>query len=426
MKGWYTAAIVALVAFGWGQSKPVQASDLERVLDTGKPILDVRGRIDYADDGAKPDRADANTVRLRMGYETGQWNGLSALAEFDQVWALGDDYNSTRNGELSYAVVPDPALTVLNRLQLKYSPLESLSLVLGRQRLTVSNQRVIGNSDWRQHEQTFDAVSISDSTFAGMLLNYAYVSQVNRPVGPADPLPNSGPASHFDCDCHFLSGEYEGVPNVRLGAYEILLDMSQKSGPPSARAAVEAWDTATAGVRAEIKQVLRDTLSAGLNVEYATQSNYGHNRAHFRLGYWVAEASLRSEALSLTGGYEVLQGNGTAAFVTPLASLHPFNGWADVFSTTPIFGLRDAHIGAGYTILSPGGFRSLSMTLVRHEFRTDRYSKYLGGEWNASSEFVVDQRLSILASYASYQGSTRTSVAPKDKSEFVLQARYKL
>jgi hypothetical protein len=36
-------------------------------------------------------------------------------------------------------------------------------------------------------------------------------------------------------------------------------------------------------------------------------------------------------------------------FTTPLATLHKFQGWADKFLTTPVNGLADLYVNAGYT-----------------------------------------------------------------------------
>ena len=56
-------------------------------------------------------------------------------------------------------MIADPAMTALNWLQLTYASDYDTKFVVGRQRILVGNQRFIGNSGWRQHEQTFDAVS---------------------------------------------------------------------------------------------------------------------------------------------------------------------------------------------------------------------------------------------------------------------------
>ncbi len=46
----------------------------------------------------------------------------------------------------------------------------------------------------------------------------------------------------------------------------------------------------------------------------------------------------------------MLEGNGAIGFATPLATLHIFNGWADLFLTTPANGLKDLYFQAGYSL----------------------------------------------------------------------------
>src|SRR5688572_26821008 len=63
----------------------------------------------------------------------------------------------------------------------------------------------------------------------------------------------------------------------------------------------------------------------------ATQRDYGSNPLRFELDYPSQEAILARRQISLTLGREVLEGNGTVGFSTPLASMHKFGGWADKF-----------------------------------------------------------------------------------------------
>ena len=44
--------------------------------------------------------------------------------------------------------------------------------------------------------------------------------------------------------------------------------------------------------------------------------------------------------------YEVLEGDGRGSFITPLATAHAFQGWADRFLTTPLDGIKDAYFTA--------------------------------------------------------------------------------
>ena len=64
-------------------------------------------------------------------------------------------------------------------------------------------------------------------------------------------------------------------------------------------------------------------------------------------GYATGYAFGRKNSTGLAG-YEVLQGNGAIGFQTPLANLHPFQGWAEVFLTKPPNGLKDAYFKGGY------------------------------------------------------------------------------
>jgi len=69
-------------------------------------------------------------------------------------------------------------------------------------------------------------------------------------------------------------------------------------------------------------------------------------------GLPVAAAGGGALLAGLTGlvGYEVLEGNGAIGFATPLATLHAFNGWADMFLTTPANGLKDLYFRASYAL----------------------------------------------------------------------------
>ena len=66
-----------------------QADVLDDLFSQGRPVIDLRARIETTDDAAKTMDANAVTLRARLGYETGSWNGLSAQFDVDQVWTIG-------------------------------------------------------------------------------------------------------------------------------------------------------------------------------------------------------------------------------------------------------------------------------------------------------------------------------------------------
>ena len=122
---------------------------------------------------------------------------------------------------------------------------------------------------------------------------------------------------------------------------------------------------------------------------------------------------------SAYAGYELLGSDGgTAAFQTPLATMHAFNGWADLFLTTPAAGLEDYYVKAGYTPPSPP-VPGLSFAVVYHDYSADFGSADYGTEWNAS----IAARLGPIATmvkFADYQADGFGT----DKQIMWVQAEY--
>jgi hypothetical protein len=394
----------------------------------------LRGRYESVDDAGKSQNANAITLRARLGYETGSWNGLSLQADFDQIWAIGDAaYNSTRNGKPAYAVVADPAMTALNRLQLSYASDFATKFVIGRQRLLIGNQRFIGNSGWRQHEQTFDALSAVNNAIAGLSLSYAYLYRINRVYGPELPVPSNtaaaaaGQASYFKSDSHVMDGVYTGLPGLRLEAYAFLLDFSPPGYAtlPAQFTATSRLSTATFGGRGEYTLAV-DDVTGKITGEFAHQTNYRSNPLSFALDYWLGEASLTWRGVTGLVGYESLGGNGVIGFATPLATLHIFNGWADQFLTTPANGLADLYLRLGYGL--PADFllsKSLNLNATYHDFKTDQFHRGIGTEWDLQAELTVDSSLSFMTKFANYAGSGASFGGFPDKSVLWLQTAYK-
>ena len=395
-------------------------------LEQGKLVVDTRARYEGVDDRSKALYANAATLRARLGFETAAWNGLSLAFDFDEVFAIGaTDYNNTRNGKTAYPTVGDPSLTALNRLQLTYATGFGTKIVVGRQRLQFGDQRFIGNSGWRQHEQTFDAVTLVNTSVDHLTLTYSYVERVNRVYGPNNPVPVTGPTGHFGSNSHLFNALYTGVPGLKLEGYVYLLDLSQ-NGPPASVLTTSRLSTATYGARAEYRAALSDGLGGQVDSTFAHQSNYANNPLSLSLDYWLMEGSLSYEGLTGLVGYEAMGGDGTVGFSTPLASLHPFNGLANMFLTTPANGIDDFYLKGSYAIPGILGTKNLSATIAYHDFRTDRTDVGIGTEWDATLELAIDQRASFLLGVADYQGAGVGFGGFKDKSTLWLQAAYKL
>ena len=394
-------------------------------LEQGKLVVDTRARYEGVDDQSKALYANAATLRARLGFETAAWNGLSVAFDFDEVFAIGaTDYNSTRNGKTAFPTVGDPSLTALNRLQLTYATGFDTKIIVGRQRLQFGDQRFIGNSGWRQHEQTFDALTLMNNSVQDLTLTYSYVDRVNRVYGPNNPTPAAGPAGHFDSNSHLFNALYAGAPGFKLEGYAYLLDLSQK-GPPSAVLATSKLSTATYGARAEYRATLSEGLSGQINGAFAHQTNYANNPLSISLDYWLAEGGLSTHGFTGLVGYEAMGGNGTIGFSTPLASLHPFDGLANLFLTTPVDGLDDLYVKGSYAVPGFLNMKSLTAAVAYHDFKADRTGVGIGSEWDASLELAVDQKLSFLLGTAAYDGAGIGAGRFAGKKVVWLQAAYK-
>ena len=392
------AALSVVSVFASG----VQAqTSLKGAIDAGMPIIDVRLRFEAVEQANRPKTAEATTIRARLGYQTGVFYGVSGLAEFDIVQHLGGEaFNDTINGRLEYPIVADPDQIALNRLHLTYAArltdaaaannMPDMRITLGRQRIIFGNARFIGTVGWRQHEQTYDSVLLANTSLPGTTLSYAYVARVNRVFG------ERAPAGRFDSHSHLFNAVYAGLlPRLRLEGYGYLLDLRQ----------APALSTQTFGLRAE---GAFDAVGARLfvNGAYAHQAEYAKNPLDIDLNYFLAEAGATWMGATALVGWEVLEGNGVIGFSTPLATLHAFQGWADVFLTTPVNGIEDLYVSASYGMAAAPWFDKVTGTLVYHDYHAERLSTSYGNEWNALLEANIDANVLVGAKYADFNGST--------------------
>jgi hypothetical protein len=144
--------------------------------------------------------------------------------------------------------------------------------------------------------------------------------------------------------------------------------------------------------------------NARLTLETAQQSNYGNAPTRFDLGYQSAELVVRRGDWSGTLGGERLQGNGVRGFSTPLATLHAFQGWADVFVNTPPDGVRDLYVGASYNMRPWPGAQSVALTFVAHNFTDDGGGADFGDEFDASARLTLTPHVAVEVAAAAFDG----------------------
>jgi hypothetical protein len=391
-------------AFALGVVICTPAALAQTAATEGDWILDTRLRYESVSQHGLED-ANAVTLRARLGYETPAWRGFRALAELEGVAQLTDDFNDTVNGHTAYAIVPDPEAFELNRLQLAWSGAEGRSVVLGRQRIVLGNARFVGNVGFRQNEQTFDALRASFRPFEQTTLTYIYVDRVRRIFG------DDNPQGEWDSDSHIVQAEMT-TPVGRFSAYGLLLNLED----------APAQSNQTYGLRWQNEWEV-GSYKPRLTLEVAQQRDYGDNTADFDLGYQHAEFGLRRGPWGVTAGGERLEGDDARGFSTPLATLHAFQGWADVFLTTPPDGVRDLYVGASYSATPWSDAQPLTLAVTYHDFADDDGSTAFGREWDASARFTINEHVSIEAKAAMFDGDDARFA---DRNKFWLALEYRL
>jgi hypothetical protein len=384
------AALLAAVAIATAATE-ARAQDFGTPITLGggitlDPILAARLRYEAVDPDNFPDGADALTLRAKAGVEL-KVLGFSFLAEGEGTLALSDDYNDTLpgNGIEPFPVVADPENLEINRLQVSYLS-NGTGVTLGRQRIVLDNARFVGNVGWRQNEQTYDAVR--GQAKLGVVLLDATYSLSQRTVFGAD-----SPNEHFDGDFVLLNGGID-LPLVDAKAFAYLIDYDTRV----------AFSSQTYGVLMTGEVAIPAVGKLTGLASYAAQSDYGANPVAYDTDYLNAQLGLALLGFTVTAGYEELGSDGgVAAFQTPLATLHAFNGWADLFLTTPTNGLRDYYAGVGKNFalsFLPG----LRAEVAYHEFDSDYGGLDYGSEWDASLGVKLGP-VSLLAKYANYDAA---------------------
>lgn len=395
-------------------AKPEAPASFTDSLIHGKVSANARVRYESVDMDGFAD-ADALTARLRLGYTTQLYKGFQAMVEGEAVTPLVNDYyDGTGTNGSGYATVADPEVCRLNQAWLGYT-YEKTKGTLGRQKLILDNARFIGDVGWRQNDQTFDSVVVQDKSFAKTVLTYAYLEKINRIYD------DSGLQPDWDSNSHVLNAGYSGFSFGTLTAYAYLLDFDTDNA--AAKTAARNNSNATYGLSLAGARPLTKELKASYRLEYATQSDFADSAQNYRADYYTAELGAAYKAHTVAVGYEVLgSDNGAVGFKTPLATLHAFNGWADVFLTTPNAGLTDTYLKAG-TVL-PG---KVGLTAFYHFFGTDDGAATLGQEFDIVATYKLNKQLSFTAKAAKYwsdQAAVPGVASNADRTKFWLQADY--
>ncbi len=311
-------------------SPPSGGADfMKKISFTG----DFRTRYEFRDE-ENFEASQAFTVRGRLGLKLGDFNGFSAFIEGEGTHAFVEDFASnplpgavqaiggspgvglTDPYRFNNTFIGDPNNNELNQAYLRYAK-NGLSATVGRQRIIRNNAAFIGNVGWRQNEQTFDAVELAYAK-DDFSISYAYADRVQRIFGVT--APSAHPLHDFEGDFHFF--DVSGKTSIgKVGGYAYLIDIDVSQSFPTFPVD-SIGDTSTFGLFWQ---------NNGFYSEFAYQDGDAPGRPNINGEYDAVyghfKYSTEAAGCPVNMGVEYL-GDG---FVTPLATVHAFNGFADSF-----------------------------------------------------------------------------------------------
>ncbi|MEY4640406.1 MAG: hypothetical protein RLZZ227_400 [Pseudomonadota bacterium] len=377
-----------------------QAAAQVRTLDAAVARGDASGSFYLRYEGVDEDNALKNasavTLRSALKYTTAPLNGFTAVLEAEDVRIVGADAYSVpatgfKTGQ--YSVINDPEVTEVNQAFLQYVK-GGFTTRFGRQDIRYDNQRFVGAVPWRQDYQTFDAVTLEYKKDAAQVytLDYHYLTQRNRVFAER---------ADIDSSDHLL----HGVVNTPVGAltgYAYLLeeDIALSNG-------LDTYGARLTGTRRV------GNLDWTYLAEYATQ-DYQRGTAQFDADYYTLEGGVTLQGTTLKLGIESLgSDNARYGFATPLATLHAFQGWADVFLATPGQGIDDLYLNISRTVF--GG----TATFVYHDYSAEQSTATvddLGDEINVQWVLPIRNNYQYGIKFADY---SRGDIAAKVDKQIV-------
>jgi hypothetical protein len=370
-------------------------SDLASALTDGKLSANFNLRYENVEQDNAAKDADAFTLRTRLNYTTGAFNGFSVAVEVENSTALVDDYKDAIGNGNEFSVVADPDHTELDQGYVAYKN-DKFSGKIGRQVIVMDNHRFVGHVGWRQDRQTFDALTLGYQLSEATKVSYAYLSKRNRIFSDEKDV---------DAKDHLLNISHK-LSTGKLTGYAYLLEEDKIGG-----AEINTFGIRYAGA----------TKLGGNKVTYSAEfAQQDNDTADKSATYMAFEAGTKLASLNFTAGYELLgSDNGEYGFATPLATLHKFNGWSDQFLGTPAQGLQDIYVSVG------GKLAGGSWKIVAHDFSADESSNDvddLGSEIDAVYAKAINKTFKAGIKYATYNaGDTKVDT---DKVWVWLEAKF--
>lgn len=383
-------ACLALGILGGWQQQGLAATGTPSA--DGQLDLNIRPRYEQLQQHGKKN-ATAQTVQTLLGYQTGIYRDWYAGLQFIDVSSFDNRYNSLINKKGAYSVIADPQETSINQAFLGYRGPARTSLKIGRQIIILGDARFVGNVGFRQNMQTFDAVTLHTGAIPGLQLFAGYSWRVKDILDRLVPMQTT-----------LVNAAYRVLPGNTVSVFGYWY-ANTSPHPVTGQAGCflpggpDACNNGIVGASWHGHTALSPTFGVDYDAAYAKQLPYHGGPAAIDAHYAHLAVGLGWHAITGRVAYMLMSSNpdGTYGFQTPLATKHAYNGWAEVFLTTPPAGLKSFE----YSLAAKLGKAKL-MADYYHFYAARGQSSY-GDEIDLSLTGKLLKHLSGGVQYADYR-----------------------
>lgn len=364
-----------------------EAASVKDAFRLGAVDLGLRWRAEQVDDDRFDEDARASTLRTTLSASTARFRGFALDLEVESVLDVGfEDQHANggaagfNNGVTGRPLIVDPELTSLQRAKVSWASAdEEWKITAGRDEIVIGDERFLGPVGWRQHHQAFDAVSIETAAIPRTKARLLWIDNVERITGADVPM-----------------SSWLVVGDTTLGAGLTLSVMALELDPDRSTDAALATRTLTAALvgHHELESFVLDW-----RVRLGRQDDLGENPGEVDADYRDLRIAGTRGPIAITLGWEQLGAEaGKGRFQTPLATLHAFNGWADMFLQTLVNGLDDRYL----KVVGTHGAWAWDVRL--HDFESDLGSQHYGREVDAQLSWKCPAGVTLVAKGAHFDG----------------------
>jgi hypothetical protein len=340
----------------------------------------------------QPKTANANTLRLRLGVLSPKYYNFQGYVEYEGLYSMIHDYNSTRNGKSQYSVIPDPTANRVNQLWLNYEAPFKTNIKGGRQEMAFDDQRFIGKILWRQLGQVLDSVLITNTSVKNLTVSIGYIGRVATITNTTENT--NAPIANIK----YSIGNYGDAV-----AYGYWLGYTQADTTYASQNSKSNQSYGLRFVNSEKPiKIFNNKVGLLYLTEWSLQKDFINSPVNYQVNRWYVMGGFTVLNLTFQGAMEQKDGHGVnQTFTNPLGTNHAFQGWAEVFLINPAHGIRDVY-GAVSTKFESAG---VLLQGVFHDFSDDTGNISYGDEWDFQATKKFGKHYSLMATYANFNSS---------------------